>query len=269
MLEAAIDPEKIHLFDMQTEQTIMPRVPQYNHLDCEVKNGKLSFLGSSVQLPPAISCPDGKGELVLPSAAIALGGDIACKVLSCEQADGQYLAALELVGGRVYALLPSAAVGEITVSIDFKKISIKIGDGEVLPMPEVNGLSGTFVMEKAGRAEKENKVGVRYSLRINGSDIPAPSELCAKMFAATTGRKVFNSEFMYEWSPYAIAFADEGIAAEAVDTLDYGAEKFVKCLVGERELYVKSDVELSGAVHLMPDASQVSVIESERQIRIV
>ena len=34
-------------------------------------------------------------------------------------------------------------------------------------------------------------------------------------------------------------------------------------------VYVKTDREYRGKIHLLPDVSKVSVIESERQIRIV
>ena len=51
--------------------------------------------------------------------------------------------------------------------------------------------------------------------------------------------------------------------------LDYGKEKFAKCRVGDETLYVKADKDIEGTVFLSPDAGKVSVIESQRQIRIV
>ena len=90
-----------------------------------------------------------------------------------------------------------------------------------------------------------------------------------KLFAATSDRKAFNSAYRYEWTPYDFAVSDDGIRAQVEETLDYGAEKFVRCTVGEEVIYVKTDKRLSGTVHLVPDVSKVSIIESERQIRIL
>ena len=89
------------------------------------------------------------------------------------------------------------------------------------------------------------------------------------MFAATTGRKVYNSTYRYEWTPYDFTVSESGIEAQVLKTLDYGAEKFLKCAVGEEILYVKCDKVMSGKIYLVPEVNKVSVIESERQIRIV
>lgn len=269
--EAALDIAAIHLFDKETEESILPRIPEYNYLDCKVSGGKLSFLGCTVELPPAVKCEDGEGEMLVPVSAVGFGGKIKAKALDCENINGQYLASLEVNGRRLYALckadMPS---GDAGIDIDFKKIILRVGQTEVSPMPEVNGLDGTFVMEKtAETVDGKNKKVARYYLMINGTKIEASPEVCEKMFAATTGRKVFNSVFRYEWSPYDIAVADSGIQAEVTEMLDYGAETFAKCAVGNETLYVKTEKQLGGKIYLAPDAGKVSVIESERQIRIV
>ena len=51
--------------------------------------------------------------------------------------------------------------------------------------------------------------------------------------------------------------------------LDYGEEKFARVNAGGQTLYVKTDADLSGTVRIVPDAAKVSVVESERRIRIV
>ena len=61
--EAALNIDSIHLFDIETEESIMPRIPEYNYLDCNVENGKLKFLGNSVDLPESAVCENGSGEL--------------------------------------------------------------------------------------------------------------------------------------------------------------------------------------------------------------
>ena len=137
-------------------------------------------------------------------------------------------------------------------------------------MPEINGMNGTFIMEKLSETGGDkNKKVPHYYLLINGVKLEAPAEIYEKMFAATTGRKVYNSLFRYEWSAYDFEISDSGIEAQVLERLDYGDEKFIKCTVGEEILYVNSDKPLSGTVYLVPDVSKVSVIECERQIRIV
>ena len=261
VMEAALDIDAIHLFDEDTEESIMPRIPEYNYLDCEIKGGNISFVGVKLGLPEAVKCADGKGELLLPVSAVRFDGDIKAKVTDNENVNGQILVTLDVNGNRLYALSDKVLpVGDINIGVDYKKVTIKTDGGEVTPMPEVNGLNGTFVMDKGEKT---------YNLLINGVKIKAPAEVYGKMFAATTGRKVYNSKFRYEWGPYDIEVSDAGIEAEAVRTLDYGDEKFVECKVGEETLYVKCDKALSGRIYLAPDAGKVGVVESERQIKIV
>ncbi len=273
--EAALDIDAIHLFDMDTEESIMPRIPEYNYLDCKVEKGKLSFLGNLVDLPPAIKIDDGNGEMLLPVSAVKFDGNIKGKVIDCEDINGQILVALEVNGGRLYALSDKVlGNGEVKIGIDFKQLILQVGKTEVQPMPTVNGLDGTFIMEKPIETITENektkkKKMPHYYLLVNGTKLEAPAEVYEKMFGATTGRKVYNSTYRYEWTPYDFKIADNGIEAQVIEVLDYGAEKFIKCSVGEETLYVLTDNTVSGGIKLVPDVSKVSVVESERQIRIV
>lgn len=269
--EASLNIGAIHLFDAETEESIMPRIPEYNYLDCTVKDGKLTFLSNTVQLPSAVKCNNGKGGMLVPVTAVNFEGDIKANVVGCEDINGQILISLEINGGRLYALSDKPLKnGEINIGLDFKKIFIKVGETEVKPMPEINGLNGTFITEKiVEELDGKKKKVRRYYLLINGAKIEAPEEVYGKMFAATTGRKVYNSTYRYEWTPYDFTVGESGLEAEVLEMLDYGKEKFLKCLAGDETLYIKCDKELSGKIYLVPDASKVSVIEAERQIRIL
>lgn len=273
--EAALDIQGIHLFDKDTEESIMPRIPKVNTLDCEIKNRTLNFLGQTLDLPSAIQCEAGKGELILPVDAIQFGGELKAEVVDCENINGKNLISLELNGNRIYMLsdLPREK-GEVEIRLDFKKIILKVGETETSPMPEINGVNGTFVMERVpevvmNKDKQKKKKKIHYYLHIDGVQLEAPASVYEKMFAVTTGRKVYNSLFRYEWSVYDFNISDQGLEAKVLGVLDYGREKFLKCSCKTEVIYVKTDKEYSGKIHVTPDVSKVSVIESERQIRIV
>ncbi len=259
---ASLDTEQIHLFDAETEESIMPRIPEFNYLDCSVKGGKLTFLGITETLPPAISCGEGKGELLIPVSAVKFGGDIKAKVTDSETVNGKILLTLEINGGRLYALSDEERKGEVSVGIDYKAITLRAGGSETLPMPRINCLDGTLIAEKKDGATV-------YSLLIGGEKFAAPEEVYTKIFAATTGRKAFNTAFRYEWDAYGLSVGESGISAEVEEMLDYGEEKFARVNACGQTLYVKTDADLSGTVRIVPDAAKVSVVESERRIRIV
>ena len=275
-VEAALNLDSVHLFDAQTEESILPRIPKYNYVDCKVKDNALTFAGNSVKLPTAIDCPDGSYELLLPSDAVIFNGEIPAEIVSSEDINGQNLLTLTVGDKKIFAVADGEVLKKtVKIGIDLKKIILrKNGEDAVEPMPLINGLNGSFAMDKVVKeiekdgAVKKKKVA-EYSIVLGGMKLPAPQDVASKMFAAMSGRKVFNSVFRYEFTPYDFTVSESGIAADVIEKLDYGAEKFIKCTVGEETLYVRCDEDVSGTVYLVPDASKVSVVETERQIRIV
>ena len=264
ILEATLDITAVHLFDKETEESILPRIPQYNFLDCESRGGKLQFCNVEIAIPPAICLNEGEYHLLVPPAAITFGGDISAEVVGCEEINGQVLVSLDIGGRRLFALTDKPVEnGKTTIKVDLKSISLyKDGAQVVTPMPMVNTLNGTFAMVK-------NKKERSYYAVIGGKQLAVPEQIYLKMFAALSGRKVYNTSFDYEWSPYDIAISNDGIEGEVVEVLDYGTEQFAKVNAAGSTLYIKTDKPVSGKVHISPDVSAVGVVEKTRGIKIV
>ena len=264
ILEAALDITAVHLFDKETEESILPRIPQYNFLDCESRGGKLQFCNVEIAIPPAICLNEGEYHLLVPPAAITFGGDISAEVVGCEEINGQVLVSLDIGGRRLFALTDKPVEnGKTTIKVNLKSIALyKDGVQVVTPMPMVNTLNGTFAMVK-------NKKERSYYAIIGGKQLAVPEQIYLKMFAALSGRKVYNTSFDYEWSPYDLAISDDGIDGEVIEMLDYGTERFAKVNAAGSTLYIKTDKPVSGKVHISPDVSAVGVVEKTRGIKIV
>ena len=82
-------------------------------------------------------------------------------------------------------------------------------------------------------------------------------------------KKAFTEELRYECGPYDLKFADNGISGEAVNTADYGKEKFSEVKIGGETAYIYTEEEREGAVHLVPDIDKLAVIMAEKDIRII
>ncbi len=272
IVDAALNIDRVHLFDRETEVSVLPRIPEFNYLDCEVKGGKLKFLGAEVELPEAVKCADVKGELLLPTDAITFGGALKADVVSCENINGVNLLALTLNGKRLYAVV-DAFNGEKTmnIGIDFKKITI-ISNGEnvVEPMPALNSLDCKFVKHK-GTEEvngKRKKV-IRFGFEVADTFFEAEDSAAQKIFAVLGVKKSLLTALKMECGVYDLAVSDSGIKATVESVLDYGAEKFLKCAIGENTVYVKCDGERSGEIYLAPDFDRVGIVETERAIKII
>lgn len=277
VVEAALDMSKMHIFDKETELSILPRIPAYNYFDCEVKDGKITFLGVELELPPAISCGDGKKELLIPTDAITLGGtDAAVTVVSCEEVNGKNVLSFELGGRRAFALVPEPVEsGKAKISVDLKKISIPEDGKEcVSAMPEVLKFSGKLVktkvveeVEEKGKLKK--KKVVKFLLDIEGYRLPCSDDKADKLITAMGVKHAFSDKLIYECGPYDLKFAEEGVKAEVTGIADYGKEKFAVCKVGGNEVHVYTGNEVAGEVKLLPDDDKLSIIQADKNIRII
>ena len=72
-IKVAIDPERIHLFDKETETSIMPRIPEDNHVPATVKGGVADFGGVKFTLPADLALADGEYTFRIPSDAFFFG----------------------------------------------------------------------------------------------------------------------------------------------------------------------------------------------------
>ena len=278
IIKAALNIEKVHLFDSETEMSILPRIPEYNYVDCKVKDNKLAFLGATLSLPPAITCADGSYELLIPTDAVKLGGEIKVEVISCENINGTIIMECVLGGRRLYAVVPEEVPkGLANISIDLKKISLLSEGGEgVKAMPEVLTFDGKLLKEKVKREVTENgktklKKVIEFSLGIEDAKFPVSDATTQKLITAMGVGKAFVNPLRYECGPYDLTIGKdgEGITAEVIGMADYGAEIFAVCKAGDKTLYVKCDSPVEGTVKLVPNIDKLSIIQADLDIKII
>lgn len=273
--EAAVNVSKLHFFDKETEETIVPRLPEINDVECTVKEGKLNFSGISVQLPPALMCGDGQGKMLLPSNAISFDGDIKTNVVDCEKISDKYLVSFETGGRRMFAVTDTeVSRGEAHISIDFKRITLCVGETIIEPMEELVRLEGTF--DKVKEKVVENKSGTRktvkkvnFYLNINGVKFPSPEYIAQKIFATLSPRSVFSSRFYYDFTPYTVRIADSGIEGTVEGVSDYGKEKFLRVRVNDKTVNVFTEGPVTGKVFIMPDFNKAGIVEADRGIKLI
>ena len=267
--------EGIHLFDKESEESICPRIPEFNNYLCEVQEDKIKMLDDEFSLPPVLSSHFSKGEIRIPPAAVIKGSLREAKVVSSELIGDKYLITLDYNKHVIYAL-SEEDVQEETFSFDFdyKKVIIKLEDEVVEPMPLLNTLEGHFIREEVKEKvlvkdkEKYKKVP-KYSLLIHEVKIPSNDEVTKKMCSSLPGRQVFNTNYAYEWNPYDFIIGEEGFEAEVIKTLDYGKEKFLVLKVYDQTFYVYTEESYEGKIKIMPRIEKTNVVEIKRNIRII
>ena len=270
--EVALNLEKLHIFDKETEQSVLPRIPEYNYLDCLVNGGMLKFCGIEIKLPEAIKCADGKYELLIPTDAINLDGEMQAEVISSENINGVELLSLTLGGKRIFAVSDGYAGGNsVKIGIDLKKISILSGGETVVsPLPEVNQFDCKFVRCKRVETVKgKRKKAVRFGFETAGVFFTAFNAMSRKIFAALGMKRAFKASLKMLCGAGDLKISENGIPARVEELLDYGKEKFLKCKAGGNTVLVKADGEYKEDIFLMPDFEKISVIDADKEIKII
>ena len=271
--EAAFNVKKMHFFDAETEETIAPRLPEVNELACSAHEGKLTLAGAEIALPPALQGAEGEGTLLLPTDAVGFGGDIPAVATDCEQVGEKYLIGLELGGARLFAVSARRIeAGAVKLAIDFKRVTLTVGEFRAEPLPDSIRLAGTFVKKKERRnasGEPSRKKMINFYLDLAGASFPAPENITRKLLSTLSPRAVFSAQFLFEFTPYALTFGEAGIAGEVLSVVDYGAEQFALVRVGEETVPVLCERPISGMVCLVPVLEQAGVCEAKSGIKLL
>jgi multiple sugar transport system ATP-binding protein len=175
VISVAFDMKKAHFFDLDDEKSIAPRIPEVNLFDCSIEGGYLSWLGEKVKLPSAIEVLDSEeAELFIPSDAIELGGTIDAKLNKIDEVNGVKVGYLEKNGRTFFVLLKDdVALGEVKIKIDFKRITIRVGEEDVvLPLPKRDAFIGGFT-----NSDYHKKALNNYLKRLDSDEKKALDEI--------------------------------------------------------------------------------------------
>ena len=166
-IKARIDIEKIHLFDSETEMTILPPVPAYSVLPIQIKDGKMNLF--TLEKKPGDIPVDylENGTITLPLESIHVGkGDVEGVVELIEQHGDQYLAQIKVKENKLFALVnkDTKVKQKVNFAVDYSQATFRDKDEKIVgePLAARDDLKATFVNFKTAFAttqdEKLNKI---------------------------------------------------------------------------------------------------------------
>lgn len=173
-IQVALDMDHTYFFDAKTEESIVPRIPAVNMIETEVSDGKLVFLGNTVELPGYLHeiVDVENGELAIPNDAFIFGkGDIKAVIENTEIIGDTKLLHIKIGERLVFALADKdyADGTEIKLGLDFSRITVKKEDGEevITPLRKFDSYNANFFNYKTAmsmtgdnpefKAEKERR----------------------------------------------------------------------------------------------------------------
>lgn len=281
IIDVSLDMSHLHVFDIETEDTITPRIPQEIVVDGAVESNVLSLLNQKIALPEAIEASDGKYEVSIPTSAISLGGTIPAAVIEEEDVNGQRLVHLK-VGDRVlFAIIDKDAVigKEVNIAIDLKQIAL-VSDGNTIePLNCNNVLPGKIskhkiTVEKVINGKTKKIKDLSFTLDAGEASFDCPRALAMRLVNGG-GQDVFEKALDFGFTAYDAVISDEqGIKASVEAILNYGTEKFAACRVGDAIVNVFVNEQLAqtlrvgDSVNVVPEVEKLAIVEVARGIRL-
>lgn len=149
LIYLSFDMDNTYYFDKEKENTILPRIPQYNVLTASVKSNRLQVLGSEIPLPDALKTGDiENAELHVPIDAFLFGQyGIHAKIVKMERIENERLAHLLSAGRIFFAKVDSdySEGAEISVALDFTRLTLMYQGQEIFsPIALRDSLLSTF-----------------------------------------------------------------------------------------------------------------------------
>lgn len=245
LLNLEINPEKIHLFDSETEITILEDIPHGATFEATFQEGKMNFLGSEVALPSALQekLQGAKSAKVeVPPTAFIPGEDYKLYVHDVQNIDGKKLALLNVGDRYLFAFVKRTVHKGETLHFSLQNDKLRfVADNEVVvePIGEEETLIGTF--SKKDRRENHQRV-IDFFYNIEGDAILAPLKNGYKL-NQIDGNACYRNQYKYVFRRDAITLAPEdaeGIPATVKEILDYGNAVYALLEVASGETILAS-----------------------------
>lgn len=238
-----VDPTKLHFFDLENENTLLPRIPKYRHFNLKVEDGAINLFDQKYVLPPYfknILKENNIYEFKIPTEAIVKGDSYKGIIEKCEQIDDKYLAHIKINNYLIFAILDEEISEGSEFDFDVNSHLIQVReDGEVLinSIPDINKVLGKLFRikdeiiytAKNGKEKKKKVTGFKY--KIGDYLIDVDKAIYEKTLAVLV-KKFELHDIEYSFSSNVDALTkDQGITIKFSRLLDYGKEKFAQFVI--------------------------------------
>lgn len=261
--------DKLHLFDVETEVTLLHEVPQYSAFDAKVSGGKADLFGAKYELPPALKDIVGAAKEVtfeVPPYAIVPGKDFSLQVKKVEEVAGGKKLAWLVNGDRyLFALVDDKVKAGTKYNFSLRNDHLRlIIDGKSVhePFGQTEALVGNFIKKDVGRNAVEFYYGVE------GVEVPAPLEAGYKI-NAVEGNKCYTKKYRYVFDRKAVKVGEGEFQANVIKFLDYGNQKYAYVSVGAQNMTIEVPAKFQeGSFKFKVEGQDFEVWQQEINFRI-
>ena len=157
VIKARVNVEKIHLFDAETEMTIIPPIPERNVLPVSIENDKMTLFGTAAkpQSIPVDYLINGTIALPLDATKVSEEGSVEGKVLMVEKHRELTLALVQVGDKKLFLEVEeNTKVGaKVKFTVDYSRATFRDENDKVVaePLADRDCLNATFVNFKTAK----------------------------------------------------------------------------------------------------------------------
>jgi multiple sugar transport system ATP-binding protein len=258
IIKVAVDLTRIHLFDFDTEESVIQRVPEYFTNDSEIIGGVLSIFNTHVQLPKAVvdEVKDGKVSVSVPTYAVSLGSEFEGVIEKKEVVDKKNLYWIR--AGKDIAFLKTPVDQELSgkVGFDINVAQMKIV-GQDNQIDRISLLTKINVLPVLESKEK-------LVFKFDTMTFDVPFDIAQKMFN-TKGKKLLKTHLSVLFNTD--NEGDNCFYAEVLDVKDYGANKYALVKYDQLKFYVKDqNYHVRDSVKVNIDLNKALIVDEDNNI---
>lgn len=252
------DVEKLHVFDGETEQSIMPQYSRKKTVNAVKKADKLRILGGTVTLSAqqAETIDDGEIKVCVPTNAF-IAGDIPLAVKRVITTPDGEMSIIRAGGEDIFAK------GDLTKATSF---GLDVSRLELIGNQKVEAISETacfkFIYEKRNVKEDGKTIQKHYCIFGRDCEIESFYEFNKKMYRL--GKSIFRKTFTLYLTASDVRLARENecyptIEAYIANVIDYGNKQYSVAMIAEQKLYIEGALPQGEYVRLAIDLDNARV----------
>ncbi len=229
IVKIAVDLSKVHLFDTETGESVIQRIPAVFTNNAKIENGKLNLYGTAFDLPPAVLAQvhDADVTVNIPTAAVELGGKFSGEIIQKEVVDNENLYWIKSADSIVFLKTKKDVElkGKVHFNINVAAMKITGPDFDVHRINLIAKFNVTAILPAPDQLQF-----------VYGEDkFDVPFDIAQKMFN-TKGKKLLKTNLSVKFNT-----DNEGevhFDAKVLEVFDYGEFKYAKVEYNGQQFYV-------------------------------
>lgn len=254
-----INVENLHIFDAETETTLLPQYAPSQLVPATKKGDTLQILGGVLPLPDQLKTVEDGALTVRVSADAVTEGTISMSCAQVQKTENGHVSLLRF--GEVALYAKGDFSGKNAVGLDMSRLQFS-GSADIQPIPAYFDIPFSYERRKI----KDNGRTVKKHFCILGStEMEAYYDFNRKMYRL--GRRIFRDRFVMRVTSEQLRVASDDecyptLSGTVVQVMDYGDKQYSQVSVGEHSVYVQEKLSVGETVVLAVDTDHVQVRDS-------